>query len=285
MITDGVPSFKYQTAQAIHKLRDMARLSIVQIKEFPSAENQALLKEWVSQPWEINYMHVPGKKALEGGLDVQVSSLVQTVCPRVISPSLTEERDMERGFSLMKEGGLCGKPSAFAIRSSPEECLAFAKAGLTPGYEFKECRLDDPNRDVPLMWGDRRPRDECASACAKQGTKYYAVQYGGQCACGGDEAGHAGFDYPIRPDGECNNPNLGHYAQTTPMMGNGWRNAIYTLKEGEVKEWFNFAWGMSAVNEGQCLVYTAPCEGGLESELWTSNSSFNVYQIQEPMMA
>jgi len=66
VLTDGRPSFKLSTEAAVKKLRETSTLMIVQIKSFPKEENIELMKEYVSEPADVNYMLIPGKKTTEG---------------------------------------------------------------------------------------------------------------------------------------------------------------------------------------------------------------------------
>merc|ERR1719310_227194 len=54
VITDGRPSFHFQTELAVKSLREGARLMIAQVQRFRKEENAARLKAYVSAPWEFN---------------------------------------------------------------------------------------------------------------------------------------------------------------------------------------------------------------------------------------
>jgi hypothetical protein len=127
MITDGRPSFKFQTGFAVKSLRKSARLMIVQVQANRKQEIAELLKGYVSEPWEANYRHIAGKKKLKGSMDSYVTSTLADMCPKLISPSaLGECSDMtgkaeskvypcECGKALCKLGEFCDGEGGFCV--------------------------------------------------------------------------------------------------------------------------------------------------------------------------
>lgn len=107
VLTDGAPSFKYSTDVAIKKLRITSTLMIVHVKEFPKKENIELLQNWVSEPVDVNYMYIPGKKYLKGAYEDEAKKLVVRSCPLAISPQKTMASDMNRGYMKVRVGEVC----------------------------------------------------------------------------------------------------------------------------------------------------------------------------------
>eukprot|EP00929_Paragymnodinium_shiwhaense_P099365 TRINITY_DN609_c0_g1_i1.p1 TRINITY_DN609_c0_g1~~TRINITY_DN609_c0_g1_i1.p1 ORF type:complete len:1079 (-),score=306.41 TRINITY_DN609_c0_g1_i1:261-3497(-) len=81
LLTDGRPSFKYQTNLAVKKLRESARLVIVHVQPFRKQEMVELLKGYASNPWRGNYLHIPGKEALKEGYESYATSVLSMLCP------------------------------------------------------------------------------------------------------------------------------------------------------------------------------------------------------------
>merc|ERR1740127_41747 len=91
LITDGRPSFKFQTGFAVHSLRKSARLMIVQVQANRKQDIAELLKGYASEPWSLNYRHIPGKKKLASAYDSYATSVLADLCPKLISPSAVTE--------------------------------------------------------------------------------------------------------------------------------------------------------------------------------------------------
>jgi len=127
MITDGRPSFKFQTGFAVKALRKSARLMIIQVQANRKQEIAELLKGYVSEPWSGNYRHIAGKKKLKGAYDSYVTSTIADLCPILVSPSaLTECTDStgaavskvypcECGKALCKQGEFCDGEGGFCV--------------------------------------------------------------------------------------------------------------------------------------------------------------------------
>merc|ERR1719444_651794 len=64
VITDGKPSFQFQTNELVEQLDDkgVSRFFVV-IGE--SEKDLDLMKKWASAPWETNLLHVPGLAVVE----------------------------------------------------------------------------------------------------------------------------------------------------------------------------------------------------------------------------
>jgi len=88
VITDGRPSFKYQTHTAVMNLRRKGiRVMIVAVKEFPNQEMMDKLGEWASEPTRTNLVKVPGLLKLREEMDKYVGKVLTHACPKAYSPS------------------------------------------------------------------------------------------------------------------------------------------------------------------------------------------------------
>merc|ERR1719276_584033 len=91
VITDGKPSFQFQTNELVEQLDDKN------------------VQRWASQPWETNLIHVPGLDALSADATVWAQKATVMFCSMSFSPSATEEKEQVQGFMLVKESGYCGE--------------------------------------------------------------------------------------------------------------------------------------------------------------------------------
>merc|ERR1719235_2809989 len=64
VITDGKPSFLFQTNELVQQLDDkgVQRFFVVVTEDKKAVD---VMKKWASQPWETNLLHVPGISPLE----------------------------------------------------------------------------------------------------------------------------------------------------------------------------------------------------------------------------
>jgi len=119
LLTDGRPSFKFQTTAALKSLRQSARVMIAHVQASRKDDIVELLKGYASEPWSRNYRHIPGKKMLASAYESYVTSQLADLCPKLISPSaLTECTDLtgegksevypcECGKALCKQDEIC----------------------------------------------------------------------------------------------------------------------------------------------------------------------------------
>jgi hypothetical protein len=127
IITDGRPSFKFQTGFAVKKLRTGARLMIVQVQANRKQEIAELLKQYVSEPWSLNYRHISGKKKLASSYDSYATSVLADLCPKLVSPSALTECSVldgsaepsvypcECGKSICRQGDVCYADDHFCV--------------------------------------------------------------------------------------------------------------------------------------------------------------------------
>merc|ERR1719359_2223516 len=89
-LTDGKPSFLFQTHEKVMQLKDKhVQLFFMPVTEF-EGEELALMKKWASQPWETNLVHVPGLEVLEADAAVFAQKAMVKFCPNAISPGAVE---------------------------------------------------------------------------------------------------------------------------------------------------------------------------------------------------
>jgi len=127
MITDGRPSFKFQTGFAVKSLRQSARLMIVQVQANRKQEIAELLKGYASEPWSMNYRHIKGKKTLAKTYDSYATSVLADLCRKLISPTALTECTVldgsgeskvypcECGKALCQHGDFCAADDEYCI--------------------------------------------------------------------------------------------------------------------------------------------------------------------------
>merc|ERR1719453_1014671 len=82
MITDGKPSFKFQTDKAVALFKGRGKVVIVHVKNFASKEDEQLMQKYASKPWQGNWMLIPGKAALKADYGKYADKVLVTACPR-----------------------------------------------------------------------------------------------------------------------------------------------------------------------------------------------------------
>jgi len=108
-LTDGKPSFIFQTYEKVLQLKDKhVKLFFSPVTEF-AGEELALMKKWASSPWETNLVHVPGLAALKADSALFQQKMVVKFCPEAMSPSSMKVEEQEMGYMLVREMGHCGE--------------------------------------------------------------------------------------------------------------------------------------------------------------------------------
>jgi hypothetical protein len=121
VITDGRPSFKFQTGFAVQSLRKSARVMIVHVQANRKEDIAEMLKGYASEPWSINYRHIPGKKKLASSYDSYATSVLADLCPKLVSPSaITECTDLTGAGKSNAYPCECGQ----AMCKQDEHCFA-----------------------------------------------------------------------------------------------------------------------------------------------------------------
>jgi len=129
VITDGKPSFKFQTNELVQQLDDkgVQRFFVV-VSE--SEKSLDVMKDWASAPWETNLLHVPGLSPLEADLGVWSQKALTLFCPMAMSPSLVTTKESSGGFMHVRDGGYCGGRGALlSTEVNDAEGCAFLSQG------------------------------------------------------------------------------------------------------------------------------------------------------------
>jgi len=114
VVTDGKPSFNFMTNEMVEQLDDKAiqRYFLLINEEDLSSASNKLMKQWASQPWETNLVHVPGGLALlDADMDIWADKALVKFCPNAYSPGDAAWEEASYGYAHIKDGGFCGEMS------------------------------------------------------------------------------------------------------------------------------------------------------------------------------
>merc|ERR1719502_2533878 len=99
-LTDGKPSFLFQTNEKVMQLKDKhTKLFFAPVTEF-KGEEMKLMKKWASTPWETNLVRIPGLLALKADEPVFAQKALVKFCPEAFSPSSMMVEEKTQGYFL-----------------------------------------------------------------------------------------------------------------------------------------------------------------------------------------
>jgi len=129
VITDGKPSFNFQTNEMVEQLDDkgITRYFLLVNEEDLNSDANKVMKSFASQPWETNLVHVPGGPTLlEADMDLWVEKALVKFCPMAYSPSDMLWEEINYGYAHVKDGGYCGEMGELLSTNtdSAETCAA-----------------------------------------------------------------------------------------------------------------------------------------------------------------
>jgi len=129
VITDGKPSFQFQTNELVEQLDDkgVQRFFVVVSDDEKSVNT---IKQYASAPWETNLLHVPFFAVLEADLAMWSQKALTLFCPMAMSPELLHTKEESHGYMHVKDGGYCGARGALLSRTANDaEACAFLANG------------------------------------------------------------------------------------------------------------------------------------------------------------
>merc|ERR1719482_705524 len=133
-LTDGKPSFIFQTNEKVMQLKDKhTKLFFAPVTEF-KGEEMKLMKKWASSPWATHLVHIPGLLALKADEAVFAQKALVKFCPEALSPSSTMEQESSAGYMLIRENGSCGNRGQLLSKTvaGAADCAALAEgAGVS----------------------------------------------------------------------------------------------------------------------------------------------------------
>merc|ERR1719230_1617473 len=133
VLWDGKPSFKFQTkvkAKALHDKNVM--IFMAPITSQKGDELDFLKHKLASQPWETNFVRIPGLIDLKHNPDIFEKEIVAKFCPNAISPSKLTLEENTAGYMLIHEGGYpsdeCGQWYDMGSQASIDDCANAARS-------------------------------------------------------------------------------------------------------------------------------------------------------------
>merc|ERR1740138_1761297 len=112
IITDGKPSFVYNLAKEVDKLKAKGvRIIMVELNPTLSNPDKSIIKHLASKPTTANYLHVKGMKVLDREMDKWIQQVVVQSCPKAYSDIKFKSEVDSQGYELIRENQWCGDVS------------------------------------------------------------------------------------------------------------------------------------------------------------------------------
>lgn len=94
VISDGKPSFNFQTENAVATARRKGvKVVMVVVKQFLKKESIQLMKSWSSVPRATNFIHIPGLKNLKKNMPKWVNRVLIRSCSKTVSVKKEKEAE------------------------------------------------------------------------------------------------------------------------------------------------------------------------------------------------
>merc|ERR1719487_2342505 len=179
LITDGKPSFAWQTNEMVEQLDDkgIMRYFIIVNEDGPQSDAMKQMRRWASQPWETNLIHVQGLTMLEADNELWAERALTKFCPMAYSPKTAAFEEKSFGFIHVKDSGWCGDKKNSNILSKvvkdAEACAALAVGAQKQSFmlgaffrrgwciggtmkvdaaQYKKWQGDKVNPECPTKW-------------------------------------------------------------------------------------------------------------------------------------
>jgi hypothetical protein len=171
MITDGKPSFKFSTANVAKEFKDKGgQIIVVEVNKKLSKDDKSFMEnEIASEPWEANYVRIPGIKSLDRQMEYWATQVLVTSCPRAESPTSKVLVDETQGYELITEKSWCGKEKdgfwqMVGHVASEGECYQKATEleakyfayGTEPGWNEGNCYMPGKENKDPEACGNSK---------------------------------------------------------------------------------------------------------------------------------
>jgi len=137
-LTDGKPSFLFNTYEKVLQLKDKhVKLFFAPVTEF-AGEELKLMKKWASSPWPTNLVHVPGLAPLKADSALFAQKMVVKFCPEAMSPSSMMVEEQEMGYMLIAENNHCGTRGQLLSSTAnyAEDCAALAQGAGVKAFSL-----------------------------------------------------------------------------------------------------------------------------------------------------
>jgi uncharacterized protein YegL len=187
VITDGQPSFDFQTKEMVSQLEDKGIMRFFVVVQDFKGDAFEKMASWASQPWETNLVHIPGTKQLGIDIDAYVEKSLTKFCPMAISPSQMQVEEQSVGYMHVKDGGYCGGQGDLLSKTADtvEMCAALAEGAgsksFLKGVGFRDGYCYAGTMDVTgeqfTAWEGNRATPECPDGWHNSALyDFYAMQ-------------------------------------------------------------------------------------------------------------
>jgi len=159
VLTDGKPSFKVQTWQAVKKVKSHGVVvNVVSVQTFPTKPDRRFMKKIATAPAKSNFVAIPGLTKLKRQMDKYVTRVLAQTCPKAESPKQVLENQKLKGWKFIREGAWCGEkpakgkdPNRVALSEEPvldanicgdlaiKAEAKFFSFGTEKGFNFGQC--------------------------------------------------------------------------------------------------------------------------------------------------
>jgi len=173
VISDGKPSFNFQTTELVEQLDDKNVQRYFMVVNENGGDDLKKMQRWASSPWETNLIHVPGIEALQADASVWSQKATVMFCPMSFSPSGMETKEETQGFMLVKESGYCGERGELLSKDAADAATcsylaqgAGAQAFLLGAWFRRGYCYTSPmavDRDQFDTWEANRIEPECTA--------------------------------------------------------------------------------------------------------------------------
>jgi len=111
VISDGQPSFKYQTDEMAQQLSDKSIMKyfVAVTENGINSDMMNSVKKWASQPWKTNVLHIKGGlNELAADTNFWAQQAIVKFCPKAYSPSANVYEEKSYGYKHVMDGAHCG---------------------------------------------------------------------------------------------------------------------------------------------------------------------------------
>jgi len=134
VITDGMPSFMFQTQELVEQLDDkgVQRFFIVLSN---NAKAVKLMESYASVPSFTNLLQIDSHHVLSADVDMWAEKALTMFCPMSMSPSLMTTAEVSAGYIHVMDGGYCGGRTQLLSRevADAQACAYLAQGQVTGG--------------------------------------------------------------------------------------------------------------------------------------------------------
>jgi len=141
-----------------------------------------LMRTLASRPQTANVARVPGIEELQADPSVFAETILTKVCAKAVSPSQRKSLSADRGYMLVKVGGICGSRGNLLSRNfqTEDECYQLAKnsVGATSfvlGRDWQKGRCYaasvEITTDTWTTWETSPAMPECPATSSKKFAK------------------------------------------------------------------------------------------------------------------